>query len=99
MLGATRRLLLLRSGSLPNSLMQQKLLPLSQFLPSVRNLSSTSLTEEQQEMMNSEREHMDFDVLVVGAGPAGLAAAIKVKQMGQIHGTDLSVCVVEKGEQ
>jgi electron-transferring-flavoprotein dehydrogenase len=39
------------------------------------------------------REAMEFDVLVVGAGPAGLSAAIKLKQLNP----DLSVCVVEKG--
>ena len=42
---------------------------------------------------------MDFDVLVVGAGPAGLAAAIKVKQLALEKGQDLSVCVVEKGAE
>jgi len=40
----------------------------------------------------SERETMEFDVLIVGAGPAGLAAAIRLKQLAP----DASVCVVEK---
>jgi len=57
------------------------------------------LTEEQIALMTSEREHMDFDVLVVGAGPAGLSAAIRVKQLGLEKGQDLSVCVVEKGAE
>ena len=43
----------------------------------------------------SERESMEFDVLIVGAGPAGLAAAIRLKQLSP----DASVCVVEKGSE
>src|SRR6266851_9034196 len=41
------------------------------------------------------RESMDFDVVVVGAGPAGLAAAIRLKQINP----DISVVVVEKGSE
>src|SRR3954447_4954864 len=43
------------------------------------------------------REAMDFDVVIVGAGPAGLATAIRLKQLAAESGQDVSVVVVEKG--
>ena len=45
------------------------------------------------------REAMDFDVVIVGAGPAGLAAAIRLKQGAQASGNDISVVVIEKGAE
>ena len=44
-----------------------------------------------------ERESLDYDVLIVGAGPAGLSTAIKLKQLCQENDTDLDVCIIEKG--
>ncbi|VAW10005.1 Electron transfer flavoprotein-ubiquinone oxidoreductase [hydrothermal vent metagenome] len=48
---------------------------------------------------NTERESMDFDVVIVGAGPAGLATAIHLKQLSAAAGTDLGVVVLEKGSE
>ncbi|QRM33051.1 electron transfer flavoprotein-ubiquinone oxidoreductase [Microvirga sp. VF16] len=45
------------------------------------------------------RESMEFDVVVVGAGPAGLATAIRLKQQAAEAGADISVVVVEKGSE
>ena len=46
-----------------------------------------------------EREAMEFDVVVVGAGPAGLATAIRLKQLAATAGSEVSVCVLEKGSE
>ena len=50
-------------------------------------------------MENKERESMEYDVIIVGAGPAGLSTAIRLKQLCDKNSIEISICVVEKGSE
>ena len=85
---------------LPNAIIHRRLAPQAQLSArAIRGKRCRHEPDISREPMNAEnlpaREAMEFDVVIVGAGPAGLAAAIRLKQISP----DIAVVVVEKGSE